>query len=102
MMTVNEEAMDVFQTAMNAILEFAYGMLDGSISNIEGPTKEGPYGEEHIIMEVQPEEHPQITVLFLSETDSNRIVSCKIRHSDYYMPCLEIPPPTAMLMMNDA
>ncbi len=100
-MPISEEAIDVFETAMKAILEFAHGMLDGSISDIEGPTFEGHYGEEHTIMEVQPEKYPHITLTFLSETNSNRFVSCRIRHSDYYLPSLEIPPPTAM-MMNDA
>ena len=97
-MPIEPEAMEIFEMAMEAILDFASGMLDGSISDIEGPTMEGPYGPEHTIMEVRPERHPQITILFLSEADSNRVVSCKIRHSDYQMPCLEIPPPTAMVM----
>ena len=96
-----EKGVEVFKTAMESILEFAEGMLDGSISNIEGPTMEGPYGDEHTIMEVRPEQYPLITILFLSETYSNRVVSCKIRHSDYQMPCLEIPPPTAMMMADD-
>lgn len=101
-MPLEGETLEEFYTAMEAISEFACGILDGSISNIAGPTNEGHFGHDHTVMQVLPENHPHVTIYFISEVDTGRLVGCKVHHRDYELPCLEIPPPTAMMLETDA
>lgn len=105
-MPLEGESIEEFFTAMEAISEFACGMMEGRIGNIAGPTSEGHFGHDHIVMQVLPQDHPHVTVYFISEMNIDgkpgRIVGCKIHHRDYELPCLEIPPPMAMMLNDDA